>query len=102
MYLIFLGFVLPDQILFHTPEIVEEGVGHLRSYRKSTEALDLLTELHGLDKLHREAAPRFRSVLVNLTSCLDRNRLKLNVMDSQISLAERYREVAKRDRKFEI
>jgi hypothetical protein len=40
--------------------------------------------------------------LLNLTSLLRRNSLGLNLMDSQISLAERYREVAKRDRKFEI
>ena len=32
---------------FHTREIVKEGVGHLRSYRKSTESLGKLNELNG-------------------------------------------------------
>jgi len=32
---------------FHTREIVKKEVGHLRSYRKSTESLGKLNELNG-------------------------------------------------------
>lgn len=40
--------------------------------------------------------------MLNLTSPLRRNNLDLNLMDAQISLAERYWEVAMRDRKLRV